>query len=614
MKPLHTLPLALLACALPAMLPAATMPIQEPGPRAGLVEIPAGRAVLGNAFERVQELAQADVVNASLYVGELGRSEVMVDRFWIAPTPVTNEMYLAYVAEAAVMPPPDWAVISSELRQELIRNGQDPDGDGENLNLGYKFDELEQARWWMENWQDEAYRWEMPPSRALEPVVFVSYQDALGYCEWAGLRMPLEAEWVRAARGDSDQDYPWGAEFDATRVAFQSTRPDEIKYRRLPVGMLDNASPFGIVDMAGQVWEFTEDRYRAYDAASSIEDRVKVTRDDGGDSIVYPNFETSRYVIKGGSFVNDKEQLRIDMRVGMDAEVPAQVLGFRVAASDNRLGDVAYTRARDVNSMVLGGQPARLLDFARSIGVEKRKYSDMGAVRAARQAPEAPLREPELPEEYAVFGAVRAVVFTPLADPFADYDHSSISKIEKAAEADGKLPPLGVLCSTVPFLSGKGASNAEGEPIAAGEYVLAYFPPLRKREIEEFGGYTEDTKEEEKLAVPEKRLNVDISGVEMVAGEPQVLVIDKDAKAVLSLPLVNLNNKVKVQADRSQDAAAAIDLQRNRLRIDMEFPGPGTKTYFLSIGLRPLNEDASFALTNVSDWDAGTFEIVEKTR
>ena len=613
MKPLSTLPIALLACVLPSLVPAPELP-QEPGPRSGLIEIPAGRSLVGNAFEKVQKLAQSDVVNASLYVGELGRAEITVARFWIGPTPVTNEMYLAYVQDAGVIPPADWAQISSELRQELILAGKDIDDNGRPRNPGYKFDEVEQVRWWKENWQNEAYTWEMPPARALEPVVFVSYRDALGYCEWAGLRMPNEAEWTRAARGDTDYDFPWGPEFDATRVSFEKTEPKELAFKRLPVGLLDNASPYGVIDLVGNVWEFTEDRYRALDGASEVEDKVRITRDDGGSVVVYPSFETSRYVLKGGCYMLASELVRIDMRVGMDGDLPAEVLGFRVAASDNRLGDIASTRARRVSSQVLGGQPTRVLDFSRSIGVEKRSYPDMGAVRSARKPPEAPLGEPQLPDSYAVFGPVAAVVFTPVADPFADYDHASVSKIETAATADGKLPALGALCTTVPFLSGAGVGGADGEPIAAGDYALAYLPPLRSREIEEYGGYTEDTKPEERPEKAEKRLNVDISGIPVVADEAQVLVVDGDGKALLALPLVNLNNKIKVQADKNQDAAAAIDLQRNRLRIDMEFPGPGTKTYFLSIGLRPLSADGSFPLTGLSDWDPGTFEVVAKTR
>jgi formylglycine-generating enzyme required for sulfatase activity len=95
------------------------------------------------------------------------------------------------------------------------------------------------------------------PDFADYPVIKVTWRQAAAFCEWEGKRLPTEAEWEFAATGGDGRRYPWGDEFDPNRLP--AGENDTVEVGTYP----DNASPFGVFDLAGNVVEWVADRYGA---------------------------------------------------------------------------------------------------------------------------------------------------------------------------------------------------------------------------------------------------------------------------------------------------------------------------------------------------------------
>jgi formylglycine-generating enzyme required for sulfatase activity len=117
------------------------------------------------------------------------------------------------------------------------------------------------------NWDPEAKG--PPRDRSDHPVVLVSWDDAVAFCRWAGLRLPTEAEWEKAARGTDERIYPWGNTWDPGRCNSHEGK----KGGTTPVGAFspEGDSPYGCADIAGNAWEWCADRYDEAFYASSPE-------------------------------------------------------------------------------------------------------------------------------------------------------------------------------------------------------------------------------------------------------------------------------------------------------------------------------------------------------
>jgi len=145
------------------------------------------------------------------------------------------------------------------------------------------------------------------------PVIFVSWYDAVAYCEWAGRMLPSEAEWEKAARGVNARSYPWGNEISCELANYGWCQGDTT-----PVGeYLGGASPYGLLDMAGNVWEWVSDYYYSdYYAESPLD---------------YPTGpESGAYrVIRGGSWNDDIRSLRTSSRYYYFPDNARVSIGFR---------------------------------------------------------------------------------------------------------------------------------------------------------------------------------------------------------------------------------------------------------------------------------------------
>ena len=174
-----------------------------------------------------------------------------------------------------------------------------------------------------EDWNDRTY----PAGKANHPVVSVSWDDAQAYADWLSkatgklYRLPTEAEWEKAARGNQDtQDYPWGDKFDSAKC---NTEESGIS-GTTPVGIYPNgASPHGVLDMSGNVLEWCADWY----------DEAYYKKSPGRDP---KGSEEGEYrVLRGGAWNFDRLVARCSFRNYFDPDLRLSLVGFRLSRTVN---------------------------------------------------------------------------------------------------------------------------------------------------------------------------------------------------------------------------------------------------------------------------------------
>lgn len=254
---------------------------EEPMATAPMVLIPAGE------FEMGSETGDAD---------EKPVHTVYLDAFHIDPYLVTNADFKKFVEVN-----PEWN--KDSISEEYH--------DGDYLAL----------------WDEEGY----PKDQADHPVVYVTWYAAMAYADWAGKRLPTEAEWEKASRGGLiGKKYPWGDTGDTTKTGIQLW---ESPPRTRVVGTYP-PNGYGLYDMTGNVWQWCLDGYDA-DFYANAPERNPIAGAETPKMLItdFTSVETPR-VLRGGAWTGDPRIPRVADRDTVEPTRSLSLAGFRCVVQD----------------------------------------------------------------------------------------------------------------------------------------------------------------------------------------------------------------------------------------------------------------------------------------
>ena len=270
------------------VLPTFTVTISPPAAQTLTPEPSPTTESLTNRVSTVDQMPQVYIPAGTFRMGgmdvrrapnELPEHDVTLDAFWMDQLEVTNAMYGLCVSASVCTLPQE---LKSQRRPEYFLSSEFKD----------------------------------------YPVVYVTWGQAKTYCEWAGRRLPTEAEWERAGRGDDFRTFPWGEDKANGLLAnFNMLVGDTSRVGTYPAG----ASPFGVLDMAGNVAEWVHDYY-SFDYSNVLEITLNPTGPETSSSL--------HRVVRGGSLGDAEINIRVAKR--------SSVLGSNLNArpdSNAYLGD-----------------------------------------------------------------------------------------------------------------------------------------------------------------------------------------------------------------------------------------------------------------------------------
>ena len=177
---------------------------------------------------------------------------------------------------------------------------------------------------YLKHWSGNSY----PPNKGNHPVVYVSWYSAMAYAQWAGKRLPTEAEWEKAARGGLvSKKYPWGDSIDASHVNYHVSYGGSTSDTTAVGSYASNG--YGLHDMAGNVWEWCLDEYRS-DFYKNSPSRNPVAGEDGIAYVINNFINTANpRVLRGGAWATFPENLRVADRYRNSPSYAYDDFGFR---------------------------------------------------------------------------------------------------------------------------------------------------------------------------------------------------------------------------------------------------------------------------------------------
>ena len=285
---------------------------------------------------------------------EFPKHNVEIDSFWMDINEVTNNQFLEFVNSTGYITTAERNIDWNQMKKDLPPNTPKPDDSylvpsslvffptSEAVNLN------DVSQWWKfingANWRQPQGPGSNIDGKGNHPVVHVSWYDAIAYCEWAGSRLPTEAEWEYASRGGIiDATFSWGNEdLDEGKLKANTWNGNFPYYNSKDDGFIYTAdvrsfepNGYGLFDMSGNVWEWCSDWYdeNYYYSVSEI-----LSINPQGPPKSYDSNEpyAQKKVSRGGSFLCHKSYCtgyRNSMRMKSTPDTSSMHTGFRTVRS-----------------------------------------------------------------------------------------------------------------------------------------------------------------------------------------------------------------------------------------------------------------------------------------